>query len=151
MAGQEHAPLADRSKIATSILPALRGIMSSNKRVIAHYADHEDALAFAGSKWAHDLGRLGTSCPDHFLRTRICPMFVDWNPAKQDLNALKQLDWRAGRRIPRRVFQILFGARHERVSDAPRFESVGGNYSRSRTVWIRQEQKRSPNHDRIFY
>jgi rhamnose utilization protein RhaD (predicted bifunctional aldolase and dehydrogenase) len=42
------------------------------KRVIAHYTDHEDALVFAGSKWAEDLGKLGTSCPDHFLRTRIC-------------------------------------------------------------------------------
>ena len=89
--GQEYAPLADRAAIATSILPALRGIVSSNKRVIAHYADHEDALAFAGSKWARELGGLGTSCPDHFLRTRICPLFVNWDPAKQDLSALKKL------------------------------------------------------------
>jgi rhamnose utilization protein RhaD (predicted bifunctional aldolase and dehydrogenase)/NAD(P)-dependent dehydrogenase (short-subunit alcohol dehydrogenase family) len=89
--GEEHAPLADRAAIATSILPALRGIVSSNKRVIAHYADHADALAFAGSKWAQALGALGTSCPDHFLRTRICPMFVDWKPGEQDLAALKQL------------------------------------------------------------
>src|SRR5207302_10166440 len=32
---------------------------------------------------------LGTSCPDHFLRTRICPMFIDWNPASGDVEALK--------------------------------------------------------------
>ena len=73
------------------MLPALRGIVSSNKRVIAHYADHADALTFAGSKWARELGGLGTSCPDHFLRTRICPMFIDWQPRKQDLNTLKEL------------------------------------------------------------
>jgi rhamnose utilization protein RhaD (predicted bifunctional aldolase and dehydrogenase)/NAD(P)-dependent dehydrogenase (short-subunit alcohol dehydrogenase family) len=89
--GEEHATLPDRAAIATAILPALRGIVSSNKRVIAHYADHLDALAFAGSKWARQLGGLGTSCPDLFLRTRICPMFVDWKPGQQDLAALKRL------------------------------------------------------------
>jgi rhamnose utilization protein RhaD (predicted bifunctional aldolase and dehydrogenase)/NAD(P)-dependent dehydrogenase (short-subunit alcohol dehydrogenase family) len=95
--GLEHAPLADRAAIATNILPALRGIVSSNRPVIAHYADHEDALAFAGSKWARELGVLGTSCPDHFLRTRICPMFVDWRPGQQNLAALKRLlEERAG-------------------------------------------------------
>jgi rhamnose utilization protein RhaD (predicted bifunctional aldolase and dehydrogenase)/NAD(P)-dependent dehydrogenase (short-subunit alcohol dehydrogenase family) len=89
--GLVHPPLPDRRLIAATILPALRGIVSSNKRVIAHYADHEDALAFAGSKWARELGVLGTSCPDHFLRTRICPMFVDWTPGEQSLETLKQL------------------------------------------------------------
>jgi rhamnose utilization protein RhaD (predicted bifunctional aldolase and dehydrogenase)/NAD(P)-dependent dehydrogenase (short-subunit alcohol dehydrogenase family) len=95
--GIKHAPLPDRSSIAASVLPALRGIVSSNKRVIAHYSDHEDALAFAGSAWAQDLGYLGTSCPDHFLRTRICPMFVDWKPAEEGLDVLKALiEERAG-------------------------------------------------------
>lgn len=89
--GHVHSSLPDRAAIATSILPALRGIVSSNKRVIAHYADHEDALAFANSKWARDLGALGTSCPDHFLRTRICPLFVNWDPAQKDLAELKKL------------------------------------------------------------
>jgi NAD(P)-dependent dehydrogenase (short-subunit alcohol dehydrogenase family) len=71
------------------ILPALRGALSSNRRVIAHYSDHEDALAFAGSKWSRELSALGTSCPDHFLRTKVCPLFVDWDPEKQDVQALK--------------------------------------------------------------
>ncbi|PYV81524.1 MAG: bifunctional rhamnulose-1-phosphate aldolase/short-chain dehydrogenase [Acidobacteria bacterium] len=79
----------DRGEIAVSILPALRGAVSSNRRVIAHYADHEDALVFANSKWARELGALGTSCPDHFLRTRISPMFIPWNPQTEDVNALK--------------------------------------------------------------
>jgi rhamnose utilization protein RhaD (predicted bifunctional aldolase and dehydrogenase)/NAD(P)-dependent dehydrogenase (short-subunit alcohol dehydrogenase family) len=88
--GEVQAPLPDREALAAKILPALRGIVSSNKRVIAHYADHPDALVFAGSKWAKELGGLGTSCPDHFLRTRICPMFVDWNPAADDVAALSK-------------------------------------------------------------
>jgi rhamnose utilization protein RhaD (predicted bifunctional aldolase and dehydrogenase)/NAD(P)-dependent dehydrogenase (short-subunit alcohol dehydrogenase family) len=87
--GLEYDPVPNRKNIATQILPALRGVVSSNRRVIAHYADHEDALAFAGSKWAKDLGSLGTSCPDHFLRTRVCPLFLPWDPAKQDVSVLK--------------------------------------------------------------
>jgi rhamnose utilization protein RhaD (predicted bifunctional aldolase and dehydrogenase)/NAD(P)-dependent dehydrogenase (short-subunit alcohol dehydrogenase family) len=87
--GLEHAALPDRKKVATAVLPALRGAMSSNRRVIAHYADHEDALVFAGSKWSRELSTLGTSCPDHFLRTRVCPLFLNWDPAKQDVAALK--------------------------------------------------------------
>ena len=76
--------------IATQILPALRGAVSSNRRVVAHYADDEDALDFAGSKWAKELSALGTSCPDHFLRTRVCPWFIDWNPARDDVKTLKE-------------------------------------------------------------
>jgi rhamnose utilization protein RhaD (predicted bifunctional aldolase and dehydrogenase)/NAD(P)-dependent dehydrogenase (short-subunit alcohol dehydrogenase family) len=87
--GVEHSPFPDRKAIATQILPALRGTVSSNRRVVAHYADDDDALAFAGSKWAKELSSLGTSCPDHFLRTRVSPWFIDWNSAKEDVHALK--------------------------------------------------------------
>lgn len=95
--GLVHKPPADRESIAVQILPTLRGIASSNKRVIAHYADHEDALTFAGSAWAKELGNLGTSCPDHFLRTRICPMFIDWKAGEESLEVLKsRVEERAG-------------------------------------------------------
>jgi rhamnose utilization protein RhaD (predicted bifunctional aldolase and dehydrogenase)/NAD(P)-dependent dehydrogenase (short-subunit alcohol dehydrogenase family) len=87
--GMDYSPVQDRREIATQILPALRGAASSNRRVIAHYTDDEDALNFAGSKWAKELGSLGTSCPDHFLRTRVCPLFLPWNPATEDVAALK--------------------------------------------------------------
>jgi rhamnose utilization protein RhaD (predicted bifunctional aldolase and dehydrogenase)/NAD(P)-dependent dehydrogenase (short-subunit alcohol dehydrogenase family) len=85
----ENAPVQDRQKIAAEILPGLRGAVSSNRRVVAHYTDEEDALTFAGSKWGKQLSVLGTSCPDHFLRTRVCPWFVDWNPAKEGVEILK--------------------------------------------------------------
>jgi rhamnose utilization protein RhaD (predicted bifunctional aldolase and dehydrogenase)/NAD(P)-dependent dehydrogenase (short-subunit alcohol dehydrogenase family) len=88
--GLVHAPLADRRRIAAEILPALRGVLSTNRRVIANYAEDEDALTFAGSEWSRRLSGLGTSCPDHFLRTRICPLFVEWNPASGDVEALKK-------------------------------------------------------------
>jgi len=88
--GVFHPPHLDRKEIAVQILPALRGAVSSNRRVIAHYCDDEDALTFAGSQWARELSSLGTSCPDHFLRTRVCPMFLPWNPAQEDAKALKE-------------------------------------------------------------
>jgi rhamnose utilization protein RhaD (predicted bifunctional aldolase and dehydrogenase)/NAD(P)-dependent dehydrogenase (short-subunit alcohol dehydrogenase family) len=87
--GLEHEPLADRKNVAIQVLPALRGALSSNRCVVAHYADDADVLTFAGSKWSRELGALGTSCPDHFLRTRVCPMFVRWDPVKEDVTILK--------------------------------------------------------------
>jgi rhamnose utilization protein RhaD (predicted bifunctional aldolase and dehydrogenase)/NAD(P)-dependent dehydrogenase (short-subunit alcohol dehydrogenase family) len=87
--GIGSAPVHDRRSIACQILPALRGAVSSNRRVVAHYTDHEDALTFAGSKWAKELSALGTSCPDHFLRTRVCPWFVNWNPEIEEVAVLK--------------------------------------------------------------
>ena len=87
--GSVHPAVQDRKSVATQILPLLRGALSSNRRVVAHYADDEDSLIFAGSRWARELSALGTSCPDHFLRTRVCPLFLPWDPAKDDVNILK--------------------------------------------------------------
>jgi rhamnose utilization protein RhaD (predicted bifunctional aldolase and dehydrogenase)/NAD(P)-dependent dehydrogenase (short-subunit alcohol dehydrogenase family) len=87
--GLAHTPLDARREITARILPVLRGTVSSNRRVIAHFADTDDALTFAGSRWAAALSRLGTSCPDHFLRTRICPFFVEWDPATGNVDTLK--------------------------------------------------------------
>ena len=87
--GLEHRARPDRKKVVEEILPALRGALSSNRRVIAHYCDHADALTFAGSRWSRSLSALGTSCPDHFLRTRVCPLFLEWDPLNGDVEALK--------------------------------------------------------------
>jgi len=72
------------------ILPHLRGAVSSNRRVVAHVERSDEALEFAGSAWAEELCALGTSCPDHFLRTRISPMFVPWNPDAEGAAVLRQ-------------------------------------------------------------
>jgi rhamnose utilization protein RhaD (predicted bifunctional aldolase and dehydrogenase)/NAD(P)-dependent dehydrogenase (short-subunit alcohol dehydrogenase family) len=87
--GLVHTPIDGRRELVAQLLPALRGAVSSNRRVIAHFTDSEEALAFAGSRWSKELSRLGTSCPDHFLRTRICPLFVEWNPAADNVQGLK--------------------------------------------------------------
>jgi len=75
----------DRETSAAMILPVLRGLVSSQRRVIAHYESSQEAVDFSNSRWAEDLCALGTSCPDHFLRTRICPMYVPWNPQAESL------------------------------------------------------------------
>jgi len=82
------AAVSDRESIVAEMLPHLRGVVSSNRRVIAHFDGSDDALTFANSRWAEDLCRMGTSCPDHFLRTRISPMFIPWDPLKDDLSQL---------------------------------------------------------------
>jgi rhamnose utilization protein RhaD (predicted bifunctional aldolase and dehydrogenase)/NAD(P)-dependent dehydrogenase (short-subunit alcohol dehydrogenase family) len=87
--GQVVTAVVDREAIVAELLPALRGIVSSNRRVIAHWDSSADALTFAGSRWAEELCALGTSCPDHFLRTRICPMFVPWDPESEATSVLR--------------------------------------------------------------
>jgi rhamnose utilization protein RhaD (predicted bifunctional aldolase and dehydrogenase)/NAD(P)-dependent dehydrogenase (short-subunit alcohol dehydrogenase family) len=87
--GPALEPLGDRRETAVRILPALRGAVSSNRRVLAHFTDTPDALDFVNARWAKDLSTLGTSCPDHFLRTRISPLFIEWDPAADDVERLK--------------------------------------------------------------
>ena len=87
--GAAVAAAPDRDALATAILPSLRGAVSSNRRVIGHFEGGDDALTFASSAWAESLCQMGTSCPDHFLRTRISPLYVPWNPASEGVAELK--------------------------------------------------------------
>jgi rhamnose utilization protein RhaD (predicted bifunctional aldolase and dehydrogenase)/NAD(P)-dependent dehydrogenase (short-subunit alcohol dehydrogenase family) len=87
--GAAVPPRAQREDLVTAILPFLRGAVSSNRRVVAHFEGSEDALTFANSQWAESLCLLGTSCPDHFLRTRISPLYVPWTSATEGLSELK--------------------------------------------------------------
>ena len=84
------AAVTDRESAIAEMLPYLRGAVSSNRRVIAHVDTSEDALTFANSTWAEDLCGMGTSCPDHFLRTRISPMFVPWDAGTDDRSAIRE-------------------------------------------------------------
>jgi rhamnose utilization protein RhaD (predicted bifunctional aldolase and dehydrogenase)/NAD(P)-dependent dehydrogenase (short-subunit alcohol dehydrogenase family) len=79
--GQRHTTSKGRETIASSIFPVIRGIVSEQKRLIGSYSGLPEVLQFVNSNWAAELAFLGTSCPDHFIRTKIRPLFVDWNPA----------------------------------------------------------------------
>ena len=79
----------NRQDLAIEVLPYLRGRVSANRRWIARFSDAEDVLTFVNSPHAKDLSFLGTSCPDHFIRTKIRPLFVPWAEG-EDVSALKQ-------------------------------------------------------------
>jgi rhamnose utilization protein RhaD (predicted bifunctional aldolase and dehydrogenase)/NAD(P)-dependent dehydrogenase (short-subunit alcohol dehydrogenase family) len=87
--GELVAERPEREKLAIAIAPYLRGRVSTQNRWIASFSDAEDVLQFVNSQYAKDLAFLGTSCPDHFIRTKIRPLFVPWG-AGEDLNALKK-------------------------------------------------------------
>jgi rhamnulose-1-phosphate aldolase/alcohol dehydrogenase len=78
-----------RDKAFAAILPWLRGQVSQQKRFVGTVQSDEKILRFVNSKDAARLAELGTSCPDHFLRTKIKPLYVDWNPQTEDVAALK--------------------------------------------------------------
>lgn len=81
LGGQKYTSLADRREQALEILPFLRGRVSSQRRLIGSYSDLPEVLEFVNSSDAEKLAFLGTSCPDHFIRTKIRPMYVPWDPA----------------------------------------------------------------------
>jgi rhamnulose-1-phosphate aldolase/alcohol dehydrogenase len=81
---------AKRNEVFAAILPWLRGQVSQQKRFIGTVQDDDKILRFVNSKDAARLAELGTSCPDHFLRTKIKPLYVDWNPQAEDTAALKK-------------------------------------------------------------
>ncbi len=78
--GQRNAMRPDREEIAGAIFPVIRGLVSGEKRLIGNYSGSPEVLQFVNSNWAAELADLGTSCPDHFIRTKIRPLFVGWNP-----------------------------------------------------------------------
>jgi len=88
--GRKYAPLAAdrRHEILTQVIPALRGQISTSRRFVGTVQDDEKMLRFVNSVDAPRLAALGTSCPDHFLRTKIKPLFVDWNPETGDAASL---------------------------------------------------------------
>ncbi len=89
--GRKYATLEETKRRATfaAILPWLRGQVSKERRFIGTIQDDTKILRFVNSNDAARLAELGTSCPDHFLRTKIKPLYIDWNPQTEDGAALK--------------------------------------------------------------
>jgi rhamnulose-1-phosphate aldolase/alcohol dehydrogenase len=69
-------PAQDRRAVLAKLLPWLRGQVSQQKRLVATIQDDESTMRFVNSKDAARLAELGTSCPDHFLRTKIKPLYL---------------------------------------------------------------------------
>src|SRR5215469_5999336 len=87
--GTAVAAREERTKLAVAIAPYLRGRVSAQVRYVASFSDAEDVLEFVNAKDAKELSFLGTSCPDHFIRTKIRPLFVPW-AGEESLEDLKR-------------------------------------------------------------
>ena len=90
--GAKHAALEESESrtVLSAVLPWLRGKVSTvERRVVATVQGGPGILRFVNSADAPRLAELGTSCPDHFLRTKIKPLYVAWDPQTRDVGALK--------------------------------------------------------------
>ncbi|NIZ08372.1 bifunctional rhamnulose-1-phosphate aldolase/short-chain dehydrogenase [Pseudooceanicola sp. HF7] len=78
-------PAEERKSVASRLMPAIRGFVSGNQHMVGHFEDSDTVLEFVNSAKMEPLAALGTSCPDHFLRTKIRPLVVAFDPAKGNL------------------------------------------------------------------
>ncbi len=85
--GDKYRPLdaAERRVVAGALMPVIRGKISASEPKIGHFDDSAAVLEFVSSHNLASLAALGTSCPDHFLRTKIRPLVVDFDPANPDV------------------------------------------------------------------
>jgi rhamnulose-1-phosphate aldolase/alcohol dehydrogenase len=75
--GFEALPETERHARAAALAPVVRGLASTDQRVVGHYTDSDVVLEFLAREKLAPLAALGTSCPDHFLRTKVRPLVVD--------------------------------------------------------------------------
>ena len=86
----QSLPKAERLDKAAQLMPLLRGLCSSEKRMIGHFSDSDVVLEFINSNDLERLAPLGTSCPDHFLRTKIQPLVLSL-ATNEDLSDTKAI------------------------------------------------------------
>lgn len=86
-AKHQSLPADQRQDVAAQLMPAIRGWVSEQQHMVGHFDDGDAVLEFVNSSDLEPLAALGTSCPDHFLRTKICPLVLDFDPAKADVEA----------------------------------------------------------------
>ncbi|YBV96246.1 bifunctional rhamnulose-1-phosphate aldolase/short-chain dehydrogenase [Phyllobacteriaceae bacterium JZ32] len=79
---------AERRAVAARLMPVIRGLIGKAERKLGHFDDQDAVLEFVNSRDLRPLAALGTSCPDHFLRTKIRPLVIDFDPAKPDVDAV---------------------------------------------------------------
>jgi rhamnose utilization protein RhaD (predicted bifunctional aldolase and dehydrogenase)/NAD(P)-dependent dehydrogenase (short-subunit alcohol dehydrogenase family) len=90
--GQRYQPLDNRHDLALDIFPFLRGRVSGTRRSIGNFSDVPEVLRFVNSAEAEQLAHLGTSCPDHFIRTKVRPLFVPWQPIRSVQGLREQIE-----------------------------------------------------------
>ncbi|WP_350279718.1 bifunctional aldolase/short-chain dehydrogenase [Kribbella sp. HUAS MG21] len=94
VAGHEPLPAEERRARAAALSPFIRGLASTDKPQVGHFNDSEAVLEFLSREKLHSLAALGTSCPDHFLRTKVRPLVLDLPPSAsvdESVTRLKEL------------------------------------------------------------
>lgn len=76
---------SERQNLVSKLIPHLRGKITSNQAKVGHFTDDPEVLQFVNSKKFQKLANIGTSCPDHFLRTKICPLVIKFDPDSKNL------------------------------------------------------------------
>jgi rhamnose utilization protein RhaD (predicted bifunctional aldolase and dehydrogenase)/NAD(P)-dependent dehydrogenase (short-subunit alcohol dehydrogenase family) len=87
--GNHTATLENHLSLAQEVFPFVRGRVSARQRLIGSFSALSEVLRFVNSADAAKLAHLGTSCPDHFIRTKIRPLFVPWTP-QSTLSGLRE-------------------------------------------------------------
>jgi len=90
--GKRHSALPNYRELALDIFPFVRGRVCDKQRMIGHFNDLPEILRFVNSPDGEKLAHLGTSCPDHFIRTKIRPLFVQWDPSTNLIGLREHLD-----------------------------------------------------------
>ncbi|WP_299202393.1 bifunctional rhamnulose-1-phosphate aldolase/short-chain dehydrogenase [uncultured Tateyamaria sp.] len=85
-ARHDSLPAQERRAVAAQLMPAIRGFVSGNQHMVGHFDDSDAVLDFVNARDMPSLAALGTSCPDHFLRTKIRPLVIDFDPAKGNVD-----------------------------------------------------------------
>jgi len=92
IAGYEPLPETERRARAAALAPVIRGLASTDRRQVGHYTDDGAVLDFIARAAHPRLAALGTSCPDHFLRTKVRPMVLDLPPAAPLADVVARLE-----------------------------------------------------------
>ncbi len=102
-----------RRAIAARLMPKIRGLISQGGGKLGHFDDSPAVLEFVNSADLRPLAALGTSCPDHFLRTKIRPLVIEFDPAKPDIEAVIE-------RLPADIdaYRAGYQAYYDRCKDA---------------------------------
>ena len=102
--GAVQLPSPDRAAIAADLMPRLRGLMTGARRKLGHFSDDAEALEFVNSADFARLASVGTSCPDHFLRTKIAPLTLDSERLQDDAYLAEKLE----------AYRSMYAAYYER-------------------------------------
>jgi rhamnulose-1-phosphate aldolase/alcohol dehydrogenase len=110
--GREPLPDDDRRARAAALAPVIRGLASTDRRAVGHFTDSAEVLDFLASERLSELAALGTSCPDHFLRTKVRPMVVETDADAPLEDVVAELKAR------HEAYRADYAAYYERHADA---------------------------------